>query len=237
MKILATIAARGGSKGIRNKNIRQLAGKPLISYTIAQVIKWGKYEKFIVSTDSKEIANIALKYGAEAPFLRPPELATDTSGKMDALRHAFIKSEKHYGIKFDALLDLDATAPIRTIEDIENVVRLFREKKPDCIFSVVRARKNPYFNMVEMQQDGFVTLCKQLPQEVKRRQDAPSVYEMNASIYIYDRNFLLDEENTMPYLKKAMIYEMGELSAVDIDSEIDFRFVEFLIKERIIGLG
>jgi CMP-N,N'-diacetyllegionaminic acid synthase len=231
MKILVTVAARAGSKGVRKKNIRDLAGKPLILYTIEQVIQWGNFEKFIVSTDSKKIADIAVRGGAEVPFLRPAELATDDCGKADVLRHALIESEKHYGMTFDALLDLDATSPIRTVEDIENIVRLFKEKKPDCVFSVVRARKNPYFNMVEVGEDGLATLCKRPPRQIRNRQTAPKVYEMNASLYIYDRDFLSGRENAMPYSKRAMIYEMAESSAIDIDNEMDFRFIEFLLKE------
>src|SRR4030042_4282269 len=144
--------------------------------------------------------------------MRPKELADDTTGKIEVLRHALIKAEKHYGIIFDALLDLDATAPIRTTEDIENIVRIFKERKPDCIFSVVKAHRNPYFNMVEEKEDGTVMVCKQQPKEIQRRQDAPVVYDMNASMYVYDRKFLLDANNKMPYSKKTLIYEMGELS-------------------------
>ncbi|MFH1305120.1 MAG: acylneuraminate cytidylyltransferase family protein [Candidatus Omnitrophota bacterium] len=237
MKILATIAARGGSKGVKNKNIRPLVGKPLIVYTIEQVKKWGRFDGFIVSTDSPEIADVAVRHGAETPFLRPPQLATDTAGKMDVLRHALRKAEEHYGMKFDALLDLDATAPIRTVEDIENAVSLFRNKRPDCVFSAVKARKNPYFNMVEEDSNGFAVLCKEAPrQKVSRRQDAPAVFDMNASIYVYDRDFLLDENNMTPYAKNALISEMSGLSAVDIDTETDLKFIEFLIKEGIVKL-
>lgn len=236
IKILAVVAARGGSKGVKNKNIRDLLGKPLIAYTIAQVIKWGKFDKFIVSTDSEEIAKVAKDYAAEVPFLRPPELATDTANKMDALRHAFIETQRHYNIKFDALLDLDVTAPARTIEDIENIVCLFKEKRPDCIFSVVKARRNPYFNMVEKQTDGIVRISKELPFKIIRRQDVPEVYEMNCSMYVYNKDFLLDAHNKIPYAKKSIVYEMPELSRIDIDTELDFKFVEFLIKEGLIKL-
>ena len=236
MKILATIAARGGSKGVKNKNIRNLLGKPLIAYTIEQVIKWGKFDKFIVSTDSRKIADIAGQYGAEVPFLRPAELATDTAGKLGVLRHALVESEKYYNIKFSILLDLDVTAPIRTVEDIDNIVELFKEKRPDCAFSVVKARRNPYFNMVEKKPDGTVKICKDFPVAITRRQDAPEIYDMNASLYVYDREFLLDTANKTLCSKKALIYEMGELSAIDIDREIDFKLVEFLVKEGIVKL-
>jgi len=236
MKILAVIAARGGSKGVKNKNIRLLADKPLIAHTILQIKRWGKFDKFIVSTDSEQIADIARKFGAEVPFLRPLSLAGDASSKMDALRHALLKAEEHYGEKFDALLDLDATSPVRTTEDIDGILTVFKEKKVPCVFSVVKARKNPYFNMVEELFDGSVEICKKRNVKVTRRQDAPAVYDMNASMYVYDRDFLLDGKNIMPYSKKACVYEMGELSSVDIDTELDFRFIEFLVKEGEITL-
>lgn len=236
MNILAVVAARGGSKGVKDKNIRNLLGKPLIAYTIEQVIRWAKFEKFIVSTDSEAIAKVARDYGAQVPFLRPAELATDTTIKMDALRHAFIQAERNYGARFDAMLDLDATSPIRTAEDIENIVRIFSLNKPDCVFSVVKARKNPYFNMVEKQNNGTVRPCKESGSGIARRQDAPLVYDMNASMYVYDRDFLLDTNNKMPYAKNSLVYEMGDLSRLDIDSEMDFQFIEFLVSKGMVKI-
>lgn len=236
IKILAVVAARGGSKGLKDKNIMSLLGKPLIAHTIEQVVKWGGYDKFLVSTDSEKIAEISKRYGAEVPFLRPPELAGDAASKLDALRHAFFEAQKHYDLEFDTLLDLDATAPVRSVQDIENIVCLFKEKRPSCIFSVVKARRNPYFNLVEEQPDGTVKLCKELNGNVIRRQDAPIVYEMNASMYIYDRSFLLDANNKTPYAKRAMVYEMPKICAIDIDSELDFKYIEFLIKEGLVSL-
>lgn len=236
MKILAVVAARGGSKGVKGKNIKALKNKPLIAYTIKQAVKWGKFNRFIVSTDSRKIADIALSYGAEAPFLRPAELAGDNVGKLDVLRHALIKSEEYYGVKFDALLDLDATAPVRAVKDIDNIVKIFKEKKANCVFSAVKARKNPYFNMVEIRPDGSVVICKKPPTAVMSRQSAPAVYELNASIYIYNREFLLDADNKTPISDKSFLYEMDEKSAVDIDTELDFRFIEFLIKEGMVKL-
>jgi len=230
MKILAVIAARGGSKGVKDKNIRLLADKPLIAHTISQVKRWGKFDKFIVSTDSERIASVAREYGAEVPFLRPLSLAGDTSPKMDALRHALLGAEECYGEKFDALLDLDATSPVRTVGDIDGILEAFKETKASCVFSVVKARKNPYFNMVEKLPDGSVKICKKAAPPIIRRQDAPAVYDMNASMYVYDRDFLLDENNKNPYSKTAGIYEMNEMSAFDIDTELDLKFIEFLMK-------
>jgi len=237
MELLAIIAARGGSKGVKNKNIRLLAGKPLIAYSIEQVLRWGGFTKFIVSTDSPEIADVSRRYGAEVPFLRPPEFATDIAGKMSALRNALQMAETHYEMTFDAVLDVDATAPVRTVADIEAIVQLFQSKECDCVFSVVKAHRNPYFNMVELQPDGTVKLCKTQPFQVTSRQSAPVVYDMNASLYVYAREFLLNEQyHLVSTAQTAYAYDMDELSRFDIDSELDFRFIEFLIKEGIVSL-
>jgi len=227
-KILLTIAARGGSKGVKNKNIRPLCGKPLIAHTIDQAKRWGKADRIVCSTDSEAIAAIAREYGAEVPFMRPAELATDTAGKLAALRHALVGMEKLAGCRFDILVDLDATAPIRRISDIEGALQLFLDKKPKTVFSVVPSRKTPYFNMVEEGENGYVTLAKRLPGSVKRRQDAPAIFDMNASIYIYDRDFMLDECNISPISDRSLVWVMPEVSGHDIDTVDDFDFVEYL---------
>ena len=236
MKILAIAAARGGSKGVKNKNIRLLANEPLIAYTINQIKKWGKFEKFIVSTDSAAIADIARGLGVDVPFMRPPELATDTSGKIEALRHAFKSAEEYYNTKFDALIDLDATAPIRTLQDLDNCLDIFIKDKPDTIYSVVRAHKNPYFNMVEKNSDGHYVLSKSLGSNIKRRQDAPEVYSLNASIYLYKREFILNDKNDTCLTANSRIYIMDDIAGIDIDREVDFKFIEFLIKEGLVQL-
>lgn len=231
--ILCTICARGDSKGVKNKNIRLLSGKPLIAYTIRQALKWGKARHVIVSTDSKKIANIAKRYGAEIPFMRSKELACDNAPKLFSVRDALIESEKIFKEKYDIVVDLDATAPIRKIKDLDNSLKIFIKKKPKTLFSVVKTHGNPYFNMVENKGNGFVKLCKESLREVVARQKAPKVYSMNASIYFYARKFLLNQKHTMPFSDKTAIYIMDELSTYDIDSEIDFKFIEFLFKERI----
>ncbi len=230
MNILIVVAARAGSKRVKNKNARLLAGKPLLAYTIEQAVRWGGHAKLIFSSDSKKMAALAKSYGADVIFKRPAELASDRSGKMDVIRHALKAAEDHYQERYDAVLDLDVTNPIRRISDIEGIVQVYKKFKPDCVFSVVAARKNPYFNMVEVDSRGKVQVCKKLAQSIKRTQDAPRVYDMNASMYVHKRAFLLDIRNQLPYAKKAMIYEMDESAAFDIDSEFDFQLVEFLIK-------
>ena len=229
MKILVTIAARGGSKGVKNKNIRALCGKPLIAYTIEQARKWGKASKVLVSTDSAEIAAAAKKYGAEAPFLRPAELSSDTAPKVPVIRHAWSEAEKLYGEAYDFVVDLDATAPLRLIADIEASLKKAVEKKSAVLFSVVPAHKNPYFNMVELE-NGVARLCKHLNSPITRRQDAPKVYAMNASLYFYHPDFLKTNPKSL-FTDQTLIYEMDDVSGIDIDREIDFQLVEFLMQK------
>lgn len=230
MKILATIAARGGSKGVKNKNIRALLGKPLIAYTIEQALKWGKASKVLVSTDSPEIAEAARKHGAQAPFLRPAELSGDAAPKVPVIRHAWREAEKLYGERYDYVVDLDATAPLRRVSDIEASLNKAAQKKSLTLFSVVPAHKNPYFNMVELDGDGWAGLCKKPAAGVTRRQDAPGVYDMNASIYVYSREFLEGDAASVLTARSA-VHVMDELSGTDIDREVDFKFVEFILRE------
>lgn len=236
MNVLVTICARGGSKGVKNKNIRSLMGKPLIAYTIEQALSWWRASEVVVSTDSDEIADVAKKHGALVPFMRPKELAADDSPKIPSIRHAMFKCEEFYKKTYDMIVDLDPTAPIRSISDIENAYKKFIERGSSTLFSVVRAHKNPYFNMVELDSLGKARLCKELQDGICRRQDAPSVYSMNASMYLYRREYLSDESNKYAYSNNSDIHIMDDFSEYDIDREVDFRFVEFLIKEKLIQL-
>lgn len=235
-KILLTIAARGGSKGVKDKNIRELCGLPLITHTILQAKKWGKADKIICSTDSGKIAQIAKEYGAEIPFMRPAELATDICGKLEVLRHALMTVESQSGEKFSIIVDLDPTAPVRKIDDIENCLQLFLEKRPKALFSVTRCRKNPYFNMIEIGPRGYAVMSKKTDFVIKRRQDAPQVYDVNASIYVYERGYLLDNNSDTTLSDRTLVYVMDKFSAFDIDSESDFQFIEFLVTKGLVKL-
>lgn len=227
MKILITICARKGSKRVKNKNIREIRGKPLIAHTIKVAKSWGKADKIIVSTDSEEIAGISKQYGAEIPFIRPAELASDTSPKLPVIKHAVEYMKNYEGIEFDMVIDLDPTSPLRSVEDLENSYQKMINSKADNLFSVNLARKNPYFNMIELNNNGYARLCKPNNQ-ISRMQDAPPVYEMNASIYIYWTNFLLKTDSVVG--KNSITYEMPFERSIDIDSEIEFKLVDFLMK-------
>ena len=227
--VLCTICARGGSKGVKNKNIKELCGKPLIAYTIEAARECGLFEHIVISTDSDEIADVALKFGAEVFFKRSAELSSDSAGKIPAIRDAFVRSEEHFGREFAYLIDLDATSPLREPSDITNAFDQFLRDKNDNLITAMPSRRSPYFNLVEVTDDGKVVLSKALPSAVLRRQDAPKSYDMNASIYIWRRDVILRENSV--FLPKTGLYVMPESRSIDIDCELDFEFVEFLMKK------
>ncbi|WP_418186786.1 cytidylyltransferase domain-containing protein [Aliarcobacter lanthieri] len=228
--ILCTICARGGSKGVKNKNIKELNGKPLIAYTIEQAKASELFEHIVISTDSDDIASIAKQYGAEVFFKRNDEMASDTAGKLDVIKDAFKRSEDYYNKKFEYLIDLDATAPLRLTEDIINSFNQFIKDNNDNLITAMPSRRSPYFNLVEQDKNGRVYLSKKLDNTVVRRQDAPKSYDMNASIYIWKRDIILNENSI--FLEKTGLYVMPEERSIDIDNELDFKFVEFLMKEK-----
>jgi CMP-N,N'-diacetyllegionaminic acid synthase len=228
--VLCTICARGGSKGVKNKNIKRLNGKPLIAYTIEQARESGLFEHIVISTDSDLIATVAQEYGAEVFFKRSPEMASDTAGKLEVIKDAFVRSEEHYQTTYDYLIDLDATAPLRSVQDIVESYQQFLKDDNDNLITAMPSRRSPYFNLVEVDTAGKVTLSKKLNSNVVRRQDAPKSYDMNASIYIWKRDILLNEHSI--FLDKTGLYVMPEERSIDIDSELDFEFVEFLMKKH-----
>ena len=227
--MLCTICARGGSKGVKNKNIKPINGKPLIAYTIEQAINSGLFEHIVVSTDSDEIVGIAVDHGAEVFFKRAAAMANDTAGKLDVIKDAFIRSEQHYQEQFDYLIDLDATAPLRDVEDIINAFELLVKNNHGNVITAMPSRRSPYFNLVEMD-NGKVKLSKQADKNVVRRQDSPETFDMNASIYVWDRNTILSE-NTL-FLDNTGLYVMPEERSIDIDSELDYKIVELMMREK-----
>ena len=228
MNILCTLCMRGGSKGIKNKSIALVNNKPLFTYTLNQINKIKFIDKIVVSTDSKKIYNITSKYGVENWFLRPKNLSKDSSPKIPVIRDALIRSEKYYDKKFDIIIDLDVTSPLRNIKDIKNSFKKFFSKKAEILFTVTKSKKNPYFNMVEIKNSNVNLIKKN--QIISRRQDAPSVFDMNASIYIWKRKTLM-KYNTL-FIKKTTIYEMPEERSIDIDTSLDLKLVEYLLRNN-----
>lgn len=228
--ILCTICARGGSKGIKNKNIKLLNDKPLIAHTIEQAKMSNLFEHIVVSTDSDDIVKIVKEYGAEVFFKRGAKMANDTAGKLDVIRDAFEKSEEYYKKKFDYLIDLDVTSPLRNVNDIIDSFEQFIKNNNSNLITVMPSRRSPYFNLVEQDKNGKVFLSKSLDKQVLRRQDSPKCYDMNASIYIWKRETILSKNSI--FLEDTGLYVMPEERSIDIDNEIDFEFVEFLLRKR-----
>ncbi len=231
--ILCTICARGGSKGLKNKNIRELCGKPLIAHTIEQAINSKLFNQIVVSTDSNEIINIAKKYGAEVFFKRSEELSDDKAGKVKVIQDAFIRSEAYFNTNYDYHFDLDATSPLRIDSDLKNAFAQFLKNKNDILQTAMIARKSPYFNLVELNDKGHLYLSKNLEIPVVRRQDSPKCYDLNASIYIWTRDAILNNDSV--FIDNCGLYIMPEERSIDIDTALDFKFVEFVLNERMLS--
>jgi CMP-N,N'-diacetyllegionaminic acid synthase len=227
--VLCTICVRGGSKGVKNKNIKKIAGKPLIAYSIEQALASKIFDKVVVSTDSEEIAKVAQEYGAEVFFKRPVELSLDTTAKIPVIRHAFLESEKEFRKKYDVLIDLDATSPLRKSEDIILAYRQFVDEDASNLITAMSSRRSPYFNMVELS-NGIPILSKTVDTQIVRRQDTPETYDLNASIYIWKRDIILKEDTL--FLENTSLYIMPEERSFDIDTAMDFKIVECLLGNK-----
>ena len=231
MQILITVCARGGSKGIPGKNIKPINGRPLISYTLRtaqQFIKANGHSDLVLSTDDEQIKNVvdSLNFDIDTSYARPQHLATDKAGKIGVIKDVLLYVEKKNQKKYDVVLDLDVTSPLRNLSDLEKALEMLLEKpKAYNIFSVSPANRNPYFNMVEEKVDGYFALCKK--GEFLSRQAAPKVYDMNASFYFYRRLFFEKDFQTV-FTEKSLVYEVPH-TCFDLDHPIDFEFMSFLL--------
>ncbi len=230
MKRLCTICARGGSKGVAGKNLRPLLGRPLIAHSVDQARASGLFVAVAVSSDSQEILDAAGAAGADHLVLRPAPLATDQAPKLPAIQHCLAEIERIRGETFDVLVDLDATSPLRLPEDIAAAVALLESTGAPNVITGARARRSPYFNLVEAAADGTVHLSKTLPVPVVRRQDAPTCFDMNASIYVWWTDRFRDSAAVLQ--PGTRLHEMPEERSVDIDSELDFQIVDMLMRQR-----
>lgn len=233
MPVLVTICARGGSKGIPGKNVRELAGQPLIAYSIATARKFLELHDgdLALSTDNEHIREIAAKHGLFTDYIRPAELATDTAGKIVVLEDVLQHTEQATGKQYDYLLDLDVTSPLRSLADLQQAFEIFKANgNALSLFSVSPANRNPYFNMVEQAENGYYTTVKRPVSPFMTRQSAPRVYDMNASFYFYRRSFY-EQGNKSAITDRSLIFEMKHL-CFDLDHEIDFTFMEYLVTNK-----
>jgi N-acylneuraminate cytidylyltransferase len=233
MKTVAFIFARGGSKGLPGKNVRLLCGKPMIAWAIEQAKAVKRIERVIVSTDSEEIAALARLHGAETPFIRPVELARDDSPEWLAWRHALNYLLQSEGALPEAMVSVPATAPLRAPQDIENCLDDFALGGADIVVTVSDARRNPYFNMVKRNEDGSVGLVIKPSDYVSHRQDAPNVFDMVTVAYVASPVFVLSSNGLFEGRVRAV--EVPPERAIDIDTFLDFRIAECLMKEREYG--
>lgn len=226
MRFLSLIPARGGSKGIPGKNSKLLAGKPLIQYTLEVASAIFQPEDICVSTDAIKIKEIAENLGIQVPFLRPAELASDQAGMYEVLLHALNFYESQ-GKQYDALVLLQPTSPLRTAQQVREAMELFN-KNLDMVVSVKETRANPYYVLFEENAEGYLEKSKQ--GNFARRQDAPKVYEYNGAIYVMNTESL---KRQAPHtFKTIQKYVMDEQSSMDVDTELDWAFLEFLVERK-----
>jgi len=227
--IIATICARGGSKGVKNKNIRLLRNKPLIEYSLELVEQSFLVDEYIISTDSDEIIKVVENLGYKIEFKRPAELADDNVSRIDAIQHAILWKEKKTNIYYDIIVDLGVATPLKTVVDLDSAIKLCIDNNVENVFSVCPCAKNPYFNMVEVI-EGKVKLVKET-YEIIARQKAPLVYEMNDGLNIWSHKTLFSDN---PQFKKSTkIYVMPRERSIDIDEEEDFRIAEIILNKKI----
>ena len=227
--IICLIFARGGSKGLPSKNIRPLLGKPLIQWTIETAFSVSEISRVIVSTDSLEIAEVAISCGAEVPFMRPDYLASDTAAELDAWKHALTYLRDEESAMPTMMVSLPVTAPLRTAVDVSMAIQLFCATDSDLVVAVSEAQRNPYFNMLIREQDLYVLGNSSV--NVSRRQDAPDYYDLSTVVYVANTDFILRTDRILNGKTRAIV--IPKERAVDIDDLNDFRFAELLMSDRL----
>lgn len=227
MRPICFITARGGSKGVPNKNLRQILNEPLITHTIRKAIKSNLFSHTIVSTEDAKIRNVSKKAGAEVPFWRPDNLATDEASMVDVLLHG-INELNSLGYDFDTLVLLDCTVPFLRVKDIESSIKLLKKKKCDVVCGVYEQHLNPYFNITESNSNGYLKLVKNLKKKPQSRQKAPKVYQMTG-LYTFDVKKFLKNKKT--FTKKVIPLIIPLESGLMIDTEFEFNVAKCLFKK------
>ncbi len=232
--MLAIIPARGGSKGIPGKNIKLLCGKPLIVYTIEAAVTAKSIDQIILSTDDPEIAKIASKYDVEIPFMRPKELAQDNSLAIDNYIYTIERLNREFNCNYEEFVVLLPTVPLRTSEDIDKAVELFSQKNAKSVISCTTLH-HPLEWIFSINDDGIIQRNKEIDiKKMMNRQESKHVYIPNGAVYVFKYS-LLKEKNSY-YSDETYAYVMPPERSVDIDTEIDFKFAEYLIGQRFSGV-
>jgi N-acylneuraminate cytidylyltransferase/CMP-N,N'-diacetyllegionaminic acid synthase len=228
--IVGAICARGGSKGIPRKNLRPLAGKPLIAHAIECAQACSVLRRVVVSTDDHAIANVAEEHGAEVPFIRPADLAQDDTSKWQVFRHLVKFLEERDGRQVGVLVDLDTGVPLRTPTDVTRCVTQLLSGDADLVVTAYEADRNPYFNMVELNGEGLARIVKSSDRPIVCRQAAPPVYSLSPAVYAIRRHALWEYEHWSE--AKFQICPLPRERTIDIDTEFDFHLVEFLMQQQ-----
>lgn len=228
MNILFVIPARGGSKGIPGKNIKALAGKPLINYSIDFARQFVQDEFICVSSDDDAIVKVVEDYGLSVPFRRPAHLATDTAGSYEVILHA-VEFYESMGQIFDCILLLQPTSPFRLIKHLKEALALYSSSL-DMVVSTTETKSNPYYLLFEENQDGFLSISKP-GHKITRRQDVPKVYEFNGNFYLINPASL-KKYKAFGGFEKVKKYVMPALYSVDIDTPLDWDYAELLIEKK-----
>ena len=226
--ILGSICIRGGSKGVPKKNIKILNGHPLLYYTINCANQSSLLDDLVVSSDNEEMLGIAQQLGAEKIIKRPDHLASDTSSKWDVFIHLVEEYEASTGKTVDYLVDLDVTVPLRKPEHIVGAIQMMLDNDTDVVITGYEPERNPYFNMMELTGGKYATMVKKSDKPIVRRQDAPAVFSLTPAVYVVKKEALYQFKHWSE--ARCMIYEIPRQNAVDIDTEFDFKLVEFLMK-------
>jgi CMP-N-acetylneuraminic acid synthetase len=229
-KILAITLARGGSKSVPRKNIRPIQGIPLIAYTIAEAKRSKFISRFIVSTDDKEIQQIAKEYGAEAPFLRPSEYSSDTASSLSALQHAVNWVEKNEGIRYDFVVELMCTNPMKTSEDIDACIDKLLNTNADSVIAMHRLEDHHPIRIKKIVADRIVNFCLPEKAETRRQDLKPDAYIRSGSIYAVRRDHLMIDGLRYGSIESRP-YILPAARAVNVDTEIDFLLAEYLLAQ------
>lgn len=229
MNAVAIVFARGGSKGFPGKNLYNFHGKPLVAWSIQCAQSVTSIQNVIVSTDSEEIATVSRSYGAIVPFIRPSELASDESPEWLSWQHALsYLRESDFGMP-EVMISLPATAPLRSVFDVENCIKEYQKGESDVVVTVTESNRNPYFNMVTENSEGNVELVIQHSQFF-RRQDAPLIFDVSTVCYVANSEFVLSHGSMFEGRVRAV--KVPRERSVDIDSFEDLKYAEFILNDR-----
>lgn len=227
--VLGSICVRGGSEGVKRKNIRELLGHPLIEYTIRCAEMSKALDDFAISSDDDEILEISKNLGCKNVFKRPDHLATSAASKWPVFVDLLEQFEGKHKVTVDYLVDLDVTVPLRKPHHIDECMEVMLKTKADVVITSHESERNPYFNMMEEKDNGYFGVVNKSQTPIVRRQDAPKVYSLTPAVFLCSREALYKYDHWSN--ARCVLHPMDRLEAVDIDTEMDFRLTEFLLEK------